>query len=347
VRDRLIALAAIVGIAAGACSTTPAPTATGPPPGPATPSILPGFGPSPSPPVTPPPTPLPIPVAGGCGMTVVYAGPGPDARLGLEDNPWAPATPADAGIVAYFWYPPPGILSVADPTMPNSGDTKVLWVVHGAVQGPLSIEAHPLAASLPVVAVRLSNGDKGTPSSIAVPTPGCWRLEIALGATHATLDVMVAATSSQPSSTPTATARASASPAPTAVAADCPVTKPVAAPPSIGDQLFGSAVAFGDSELWVGGLGADGVIVADPRFVASDGSISWKLGWWRIVPGTLTISGRRLDAAAPPLGSDVPGGYGRSGFQASGLDFPTEGCWQITGTVGGSTLTFVTLVLRR
>lgn len=106
---------------------------------------------------------------------------------------------ADSGIVAYFWYPPPGILSVSDPNVPNSGDTKVLWVSRAPLPGLLSIEAHPLDASLPVVAVQMGNGDKGIPSSVALPSPGCWQLELTAGTVRATIDVMVAATSSQPS----------------------------------------------------------------------------------------------------------------------------------------------------
>jgi hypothetical protein len=139
---------------------------------------------------------------------------------------------------------------------------------------------------------------------------------------------------------------ASASPLTLADAKNCPVTKPGKAPEDIGDRLYGSSVAFGNRDLWVGGLGDDGVIVADSRFVESDGSIGWKFGWWRIVPGTLTITGRRLDTPAPPARASVPDGYGPEGFQASGVSFPTEGCWEITGSVGGSALTFVTFVLR-
>jgi hypothetical protein len=138
---------------------------------------------------------------------------------------------------------------------------------------------------------------------------------------------------------------ASASPLTLADARNCPVTKPGKAPEDIGDRLFGSSVAFGNKDLWVGGLGDDGVIVADSRFVESDGSIGWKFGWWRILPGRLTISGRRLDAPAPPARASVPDGYGPEGFQASGVSFPTEGCWEIRGSVGGSALTFVTFVL--
>jgi len=42
----------------------------------------------------------------------------------------------------------------------------------------------------------------------------------------------------------------------------------------------------------------------------------------------------------------VPCCYGDAGFQASGVIFPTEGCWQVTGRVGTASLTFVTVVLK-
>jgi hypothetical protein len=80
--------------------------------------------------------------------------------------------------------------------------------------------------------------------------------------------------------------------------------------------------------------------------VEADGSIGWKLGWWRFASGMVTITGRRLDATAPPLRGSAPDGYGSTGFQASGVYFPTEGCWEVTGTVGDAKLSFVTFVLR-
>ena len=54
-------------------------------------------------------------------------------------------------------------------------------------------------------------------------------------------------------------------------------------------------------------------------------------------------------SAADPVARtlDVPGGYGDTGFQVSGLNFPTTGCWQVTGSVGGKTLTFVVNVAAR
>jgi hypothetical protein len=78
--------------------------------------------------------------------------------------------------------------------------------------------------------------------------------------------------------------------------------------------------------------------------IRRDGSMWWKLPWWRLVPGHLTISGRRLDAPAPPLIPVVPNGYGLGGFQASGVIFPRQGCWQITGKLPGASVTFVLLV---
>lgn len=95
----------------------------------------------------------------------------------------------------------------------------------------------------------------------------------------------------------------------------------------------------------VGGLWPDGVLAVGSDFVEDDGSIGMKFGWWRVAPGELTITGRRLDVSAPPLHADVPEGYGEDGFQATGVFFPTEGCWEVTGSVGRSTLTFVTFVI--
>jgi len=73
-----------------------------------------------------------------------------------------------------------------------------------------------------------------------------------------------------------------------------------------------------------------------------------KFGWTRGegVRGKLKIHGRRLDAAAPPLRARIPDGYGETGFQATALIFPTEGCWEVTGEVGETRLTFVTRVVR-
>jgi hypothetical protein len=129
----------------------------------------------------------------------------------------------------------------------------------------------------------------------------------------------------------------------------CPVTPPRAVgPPGVSpDSFFGWGSSYGTGKLWVGGLWPHGVIVAGKDFIERDGSVGMKFGWWRKVSGLLSITGRRLDALAPPAQGDVPSGYGMIGFQASGVFFPTEGCWEVTGKVGGTTLTFVTFVIKR
>lgn len=150
----------------------------------------------------------------------------------------------------------------------------------------------------------------------------------------------------QPRTTPSAsTGQASRS-----VAGRCPVTlpRPWTPPPGVPQRaLFGSDYASGNGRLWVGGLWPSGVIQAGPRFINADGSVGMKFGWWRTVPGHLRITGRRLDATAPPLRATVPDGYGITGFQSSGVYFPTAGCWQVTGKAGTATLTFVTMVVKQ
>lgn len=66
----------------------------------------------------------------------------------------------------------------------------------------------------------------------------------------------------------------------------------------------------------------------------------------------LRITGRRLDASAPPLLSDTNrAGYNGNGswtanstFIMSGVLLPTDGCWQITGKLPDRELSFVVLV---
>jgi hypothetical protein len=89
------------------------------------------------------------------------------------------------------------------------------------------------------------------------------------------------------------------------------------------------------------------VIDVGPESVEKDGSVGMKFGWWRAVTGALRITGRRLDDTAPALRANVPEGYGDTGFQSSGVYFPTPGCWEVTGEVGAASLRFVTLVRTR
>jgi hypothetical protein len=132
-------------------------------------------------------------------------------------------------------------------------------------------------------------------------------------------------------------------------ARDCPVTigHPVPRTTPWRDMLFGSARAYGNGKLWVGALWPHGVIIITPDDVDAHGRLGMKFGWYRLTSGFLKITGRRLDAPAPPAsGLTFPGSYGLTGFNASGVIFPTEGCWQVTGRVGRVALTFVTFVIK-
>ena len=146
----------------------------------------------------------------------------------------------------------------------------------------------------------------------------------------------------------TATVSASSSPAlnPYAVndQSPCHVTAPNGSTPP-GERP--SPRFHGDENLWTM-LWPEGTIVfrpGGPGFVLPDGSLQMKFPWWRGVQGRLIIEGRRLDAVAPPLRAHIPNGY-TSGFQATGLIFPTPGCWEVTGHAGDATLSFVVSVLK-
>ena len=78
-------------------------------------------------------------------------------------------------------------------------------------------------------------------------------------------------------------------------------------------------------------------------FIDQDGALGIKLAWNRLKPGQLNVGGRRLDGQAPPARAYIYD-QGDSGGQGVYLVFPTTGCWEITGRVGTSSLTFVLYV---
>lgn len=128
----------------------------------------------------------------------------------------------------------------------------------------------------------------------------------------------------------------------------CPVTKPnafYATPPS---HFYGGPGSYQNGALWttVWMWGEDGVILppGDGHITEDGAFIEMKWAWYRFKSGTLTITGQRLDAPAPPLEAWIPEGYGDTGFQVSGITFPTTGCWEVTGHLGEDSLTFVVWV---
>jgi hypothetical protein len=80
--------------------------------------------------------------------------------------------------------------------------------------------------------------------------------------------------------------------------------------------LFGWGSSHGNDQRWVGGLWPHGVINAGSEFVAQDGSVGMKFGWWRAATGTLQITGGRLDA--PPRRRGRTSGA-KARYEESGL----------------------------
>ncbi|HMQ55459.1 MAG TPA: hypothetical protein PKE64_28375 [Anaerolineae bacterium] len=123
-------------------------------------------------------------------------------------------------------------------------------------------------------------------------------------------------------------------PEPTTAAAACPVTPtvvdqppddPNADPFSPGPWFINT-----DRTVWVS---------------APPAGYIWRVGgekvaWIRPQGSDLVVTGRRLDAEAPPLRASIPCCY-PTGFQVTGLYFPTEGCWEVEGRAGQHSLKFV------
>ena len=65
-----------------------------------------------------------------------------------------------------------------------------------------------------------------------------------------------------------------------------------------------------------------------------------KVGWFRPAGASLEITGQRIDGQAPPLEAHIPCCYPTQ-FQATGLIFPTEGCWEVTAKAADSELSFI------
>lgn len=121
-------------------------------------------------------------------------------------------------------------------------------------------------------------------------------------------------------------------------AASCATTQPTRATPPKDPNAdpFGEGPWYinEDRSIWAG---------ADATRMREGGN---KVLWIRPQGTHLKVSGHRVDGEAPPLKAHIPCCY-PTGFQASGLEFASPGCWEIKATAGVSTLTFVTAVKAR
>jgi hypothetical protein len=103
---------------------------------------------------------------------------------------------------------------------------------------------------------------------------------------------------------------------------------------------------YGNAALWAP-IPTQGILPAGRPYGTPWAASQWgtKFPWWRVVPGDLTITARRLDGPSAGFHSVVADhGPHQTGFTASGLYWPAPGCWQVTGTISGHSLTFVAWV---
>jgi hypothetical protein len=138
----------------------------------------------------------------------------------------------------------------------------------------------------------------------------------------------------------------------------CPISKPPVRPfePPLPYPVKTSPDSFwfGTVKLWTK-LPADGTWRGLPHYTPSDPTFRQKLFFWRQgyslrseLPPHLTVTGRRLDATAPPLAADMANAGWQDDeehpFMVTGVNFPTLGCWEVTGDYHGDNLTFVVWV---
>ncbi len=133
----------------------------------------------------------------------------------------------------------------------------------------------------------------------------------------------------------------------------CPVTIPTRTVPA-GAGFSAAGFNYGNARIrahlyWPHGTLTAGILPdgAAMAIINPDGSIDAKVGWWLATPERFVVTGRRLDARAPPLRARIPAyeSYGL-GFRPVGLTFPTVGCWRVVGKLGSSSLTFVVRVTK-
>jgi hypothetical protein len=127
----------------------------------------------------------------------------------------------------------------------------------------------------------------------------------------------------------------------------CPVTRALshAAPPA--SVVSGISLPLPGIEGWYGNAAFWILIQAGGRLPAQFNRQTdrWqsKLPVWREATGYLRFTARRLDGPGAGFAYSTFG-YGTEGFNATRLVWPGLGCWQVTGTVGGRSLTFVTML---
>jgi hypothetical protein len=139
----------------------------------------------------------------------------------------------------------------------------------------------------------------------------------------------------------------------------CPVTTQSQATPFVPPKPYSQEAGdgsfwFGTDKLWTV-LPIDGVWRGLGHYAPNDPTFRqkfflWRQGYdWHTEPRpNLKVTGRQLDAYANPLLVDRPTNVSSEpGGMLVGVNFPTTGCWEITGRYGDDALTFVIRVTAR
>jgi len=224
------------------------------------------------------------------------------------------------------------------------GSNKVQWQPDqmGPYDQGAAITASGTRLDGPAAPMRLDNPvniGTGYSSGVIFSAPGCWQLHGAVGTQTLDATVYVYPDGCASEDIRRGPATFPCIPPPTLAVASCPVTQPPASPRvpppavSAGQQIGTGAFWYGNDALWV-------TLLAQGSLLQSD-----KMVWWHTIPGWLAVEGRRLDDSAPPLAVNIPAGYDDMNLQATGLYFPTPGCWEVTGRVAGRELRFVVNVV--
>jgi hypothetical protein len=135
-----------------------------------------------------------------------------------------------------------------------------------------------------------------------------------------------------------------------AFADTCPVTtapEPPFVPPSPYPEAAEKTFYIGTPQLWVSVY--PGPWRGLPRWREG---YRQKIVWWsegynaKVDPlPAISISGQRLDGDAPPMVvTGANGSWTNIDFIMSGVNFPTTGCWKITGKFKGAEVKFVVSV---
>jgi hypothetical protein len=117
----------------------------------------------------------------------------------------------------------------------------------------------------------------------------------------------------------------------------------------VAKQAFGNV--FGNGRLWVGAWWTGGLLdqvrskdLADDQFPYTAKYSTWTLqdGEVSAAAGAPQVSVQRLDA--PGHGEGSVGGYATATeghWWPTGVGFSDTGCWRVTETVGGDSITYV------